>query len=344
MQTRWLFSLTVILVQAVPAAALLPEEENTIKIFREASPAVVFVTNVALGRSMSMDEYAIPQGAGSGFVWDKKGHIVTNFHVVQGGDAFLVSFDNETQLQAKLIGADPNKDIAVLQLEEAKNDLVAIRVGSSDKLLVGQQTFAIGNPFGLDHTLTKGIISALGRQVEGVGGVTIRDMIQTDAAINPGNSGGPLLDSSGNLIGMNTVIYSRSGSSAGVGFAVPVAFIKRIVPQLIALGKVVRPGMGISILTPGQKYYVVGEQDGVVVDKVSSSGPAARAGIHGGRHLPGGRYQVGDIIVGIDTYSVKDFDDLYNALDRYKPGDVVQVKVLRGEKTLSLPVHLINIQ
>ena len=223
MKTPLVLALCAVL--AAPAAALLPEEENTIKVFREASPSVVFVTNVALGRTMTMDEYAIPQGAGSGFVWDKKGHIVTNFHVVQGGDAFLVNFDDQTQLEAKIVGVDPNKDIAVLKVSEPSDKLAPIKLGSSDKLQVGQQTFAIGNPFGLDHTLTRGIVSALGRQVEGVGGVTIRDMIQTDAAINPGNSGGPLLDSSGNLIGMNTMIYSRSGSSAGVGFAVPVSFI-----------------------------------------------------------------------------------------------------------------------
>jgi S1-C subfamily serine protease len=336
--------LAVLLIAAAPAFALLPDEENTIKIFREASPSVVFVTNVALGRTMSMDEYAIPQGAGSGFLWDKKGHVVTNFHVVQGGDAFLVTFNDQSQLQAKLIGGDPTHDIAVLQVEEATGEMHPIKVGSSDKLLVGQQTVAIGNPFGLDHTLTKGIISALGRQVVGIGGVTIRDMIQTDAAINPGNSGGPLLDSGGNLIGMNTMIFSRSGSSAGIGFAVPVSFIKRIVPQLIEHGKVIRPGIGISILTPGQKYYLIGDQDGVVVDQVTRGGPAAKAGMRGGRHLPGGRYSIGDVIIGIDDHEIKDFDDLYNALDRYKPGDVVKVKVVRGGKNLTFPIELINIQ
>lgn len=329
---------------ALPASALLPEEENTIRVFREASPSVVFVTNVALGRTMSMDEYAIPQGAGSGFVWDKKGRVVTNFHVVQGGDAFLVTFNDQTQLEAKLIGADPSHDIAVLQVEEPNEKLAPIKVGSSDKLLVGQQTAAIGNPFGLDHTLTKGIISALGREVVGIGGVTIRDMIQTDAAINPGNSGGPLLDSAGNLIGMNTMIFSRSGSSAGIGFAVPVSFIKRIVPQIIQFGKVIRPGIGITILTPGQKYYLLGDQDGVVVDQVTRGGPAAKAGLHGGRHLPGGRYSIGDVIVAIDDHEIKDFDDLYNALDRYKPGDSVKVKIVRAGKPLVYPIELINIQ
>lgn len=327
-----------------PAASLLPEELNTIRVFKDASPSVVFVTNVALGRNMYQDEFAIPQGAGSGFVWDKKGHVVTNYHVVQGGDAFLVSFNDQTQLEAKLVGADPSHDIAVLKVSEPGDKLKPIKVGSSDQLLVGQQTFAIGNPFGLDHSLSKGVISALGRQVEGIGGVTIRDMIQTDAAINPGNSGGPLLDSSGDLIGMNTMIFSRSGSSAGIGFAVPVSFIKRIVPQLIEFGKVVRPGIGVSILSPGQKYYVLGDQDGVVIDQVARGGPAAKAGLRGGRHLPGGRYAVGDVIVAVNAYEVKDFDDLYNALDRYKVGDSVKVKVLRDGKPLVFPITLVQIQ
>jgi S1-C subfamily serine protease len=330
-------------VLAAPSSALLPEEQNTIKIFQENSPSVVFVTNVAIGQNMYMDEFAVPQGAGSGFVWDDEGHIVTNFHVVQGGDAFLVTLRDKTQLEAKVVGVEPNKDIAVLKVEKT-DKLKPIKVGSSDRLLVGQSAIAIGNPFGLDHSLSKGVISALGREVEGIGGFTIRDMIQTDAAINPGNSGGPLLDSDGNLIGMNTMIFSRSGSSAGVGFAVPVSFIKRIVPQLIRTGHVTRPGIGVSVLTSGQKYYLIGDQDGVVINQVAPGGPAAKAGLRGVRHLPGARAEVGDVIVGIDEYPVKDFDDLFNALDRYKVGDTVKVKFLRGGKTLSVPVPLINIK
>jgi S1-C subfamily serine protease len=344
MKTRVLLAATLAAAAAVPAAALQPEEDNTIGVFREASPSVVFVTNVALGQSESMDEFAIPQGAGSGFVWDKEGHVVTNFHVVQGGDAFLVTFDDQTQVEAKLVGTDANKDIAVLQIEKTTEKLKPISVGSSDKLQVGQQALAIGNPFGLDHSLTKGIISALGRVVQGIGGVTIHDMIQTDAAINPGNSGGPLLDSSGHLIGMNTMIYSRSGSSAGIGFAVPVAFVKRIVPQLIQYGKVIRPGIGITVLTSGQKYYLLGDQEGVVVDQIVRGGPAAKAGLRGGRHLPGGRYAAGDVIVGIDAHDVKDYDDLFNALDLYKVGDTVVVKVLRDGKDRTFPIRLINVQ
>ncbi len=328
---------------AVPAAALLPEEENTIRLFKEASPSVVFITNIAVGQSSNLDEFAIPQGQGSGFVWDDKGHIVTNFHVVQGGDAFLVTLRDQTQLEAKIVGLEPRKDIAVLKVTKNLEKLKPVKVGDIESLQVGQMAVAIGNPFGLDHTLTHGVISALGREVQGIGGVTIRDMIQTDAPINPGNSGGPLLDSSGQLIGMNTQIYSRSGGSSGIGFAVPVHHIKRIVGQLVAYGKVIQPGIGITILTAGQKYYLIGDAEGVVINQVTPGGPAAKAGLRGLRRLPSGRVILGDVIVGVEKHAVKDYDDLYNALDRYKVGDEVSVKVLRDGKTVAVRVTLINV-
>ena len=331
-------------VPALRASALLPDEENTIKVFKSAAKSVVYVTNVAITQSPYMDEQAIPQGTGSGFVWDKKGHIVTNFHVVQGGNAFLVTLGDQTQLEATLVGADATKDIAVLRVEKSRDSLVPVKTGKLEALQVGQKTIAIGNPFGLDHTLTTGIISALGREVQGVSGITIRDMIQTDAAINPGNSGGPLLNSDGELIGMNTMIYSRSGGSSGIGFAVPVSFIARIVPELIAYGKVVRPGMGITILNTGQKYYLIGDRPGVVVNEVTPGGPAAKAGLRGLRRLPGGRVAPGDIIVGVEKHVVRDFDDLYNAFDRYKPGDTVALRIVRAGKEQSLTVTLVNIQ
>ena len=327
-----------------PASALLPDEENTIKVFKSASASVVYVTNVAITQSPYMDEQAIPQGTGSGFVWDRQGHIVTNFHVVQGGNAFLVTLADQTQLEARLVGSDPTKDIAVLVVEKGRDKLLPVRAAAFEALQVGQKTIAIGNPFGLDHTLTTGVISALGREVQGVIGITIRDMIQTDAAINPGNSGGPLLDSDGNLIGMNTMIYSRSGGSSGIGFAVPVSFIARIVPELIKYGKVVRPGLGISILSSGQKYYLIGDRPGVVINDVSPGGPAARAGLRGLRRLPGGRVGPGDVIIGVDAFPVRDFDDLYNAFDRFKAGDTVSIKIARGGKELSVPVTLVKIQ
>lgn len=337
MPSAWLIAL------ALPALALLPDEENTIKVFQEAAPSVVFVTNIAIQRNFYMDEFAIPQGSGSGFIWDSAGHVVTNYHVVRNSSAFLVTLKDGTELKAKLVGAEPRKDIAVLKVMAAVDKMRPLPLGDSEKLLVGQKTLAIGNPFGLDHTLTTGIVSALGRQVDGVGGVTIRDMIQTDAAVNPGNSGGPLLDSDGRLIGMNTVIYSRSGGSAGIGFAVPASFIKRLVPQIIKHGRVIQPGIGIEFLPDSTKYYMLGDIAGVVVRVVRPGTPAERAGLRGLSRDGSGALILGDIIVGIDGAPVRNYDDLYNALDHYKAGDRVEVRVLREGKKRTLKVELINL-
>ena len=309
------------------AAALLPEEENTIAVFKAAAPSVVFVTNIAVRQDIYMDEFAIPQGSGSGFVWDREGHIVTNYHVVAGGDAFLVTLKDHTELQAELVGVEPRKDIAVLRVKARPDKLKPLALGDSDHLQVGQKTLAIGNPFGLDNTLTTGIVSALGRQVRSVAGVPIRDMVQTDAAINPGNSGGPLLDSDGRLIGMNMMIYSPSGASAGIGFAVPVDIIKRIVPQLIKHGHAAQPGIGILTLSDEQKFQLLGEADGVVVRDVEGGLPADQAGVRGTARLPRAAL-LGDIIVGVDGQPIKDYDDLYNAFDRHKVGDVGRVHAL----------------
>jgi S1-C subfamily serine protease len=337
-------SLALALVLACrPAMALLPEEENTIKIFKDASPSVVFVTNIAVRQNFYMDEFAVPQGAGSGFIWDAQGHIVTNYHVVNGGDAFLVTLKDHTQLEARLVGGEPLKDIAVLKVTKALDKMRPLQIGDSEALRVGQKTIAIGNPFGLDNTITTGIVSALGRQIKGFGGVTIHDMIQTDAAINPGNSGGPLLDSDGRLIGMNTLIYSGSGSNAGVGFAVPVSVIKRIVPQLIAHGRVVQPGIGIYALRDEAKEGLLGDIDGVVVREVSEDSPAARAGLRGIGQDASGRLVLGDIIVGVGDVAVRNYDDLYNALDGRKAGESVVVKTLRDGRQRTYRVELVNL-
>ncbi len=342
---RALLACALFLGAAPLRAELLPEEQNTIRVFKEAAPSVVFVTNIAVERDMFMDELAVPQGAGSGFIWDKEGHVVTNFHVVNGGDRFLVTLDGQTQLEARVVGVDPRKDVAVLKIKAPQAKLEPIRLGSSDSLQVGQQALAIGNPFGLDNTLTTGIVSALGRQVQGIGGVTIHDMIQTDAAINPGNSGGPLIDSSGQLIGMNTMIYSQSGGSAGIGFAVPVAYIKRIVPQLIKYGRVIEPGIGVVVLPDRLAYQILGGAlGGVVVRQVEQGTPAARAGMRGLMQDPEtGRLILGDVIVGIDGTPVTDFDDLYNALDDHRVGDTVTVHTLRNGRKRSYRVQLVNV-
>ena len=236
---------------AVPVVArgdLAQDEQSTIELFRRASASVVFVTNIAVRRdAFTLRPLEVPQGAGSGFVWDDQGHIVTNFHVIQGGNAWQVTLDDHSDWDAEVVGYAPEKDLAVLRIEAPASRLPPLLIGASADLLVGQKVFAIGNPFGLDHTLTTGIISALGREIDSVGGVPIRDAIQTDAAINPGNSGGPLLDSAGRLIGVNTAIYSPSGAYAGVGFAIPVDTVRWVVTDLIAYGRVQRPTIGVQV-------------------------------------------------------------------------------------------------
>jgi S1-C subfamily serine protease len=290
---------------------------------------------------MFYGEVEIPQGAGSGFVYDSAGHIITNFHVVQGGSSFVVTFHNDPkQYKAKIVGVAPEKDIAVLKLENLPPKLSPIVFGTSKELMVGQYSFAIGSPFGLDYTLTSGVISALGRKIDGIGGVKINDMIQTDAAINMGNSGGPLLDSSGQLIGMNTVIFSTSGSSAGLGFAVPADTIKAIVPQLIQHGKVIRPGLGIGIAPESMKRRILGEDKGIIVSYVDEKGSAAQAGIRGMTQDQYGRTYLGDIIINVDAQDVNNLDDIYQVLDKRKIGDEIIIKYRREGKVLSSKVKL----
>jgi S1-C subfamily serine protease len=315
------------------------DERNSIAVFKDAWPSVVFVTE----KRIVVDYFAgvaeeVPAGSGSGFVWDAAGHIVTNYHVVKDAQAVTVSFQEHT-FDAKLVGTEPRKDVAVLKIDAPPNLLKPVRVPHHAMLEVGQKVLAIGNPFGLDHSLTVGIVSALGRQVQGIAGVTIRDMIQTDAAINPGNSGGPLLDSAGQIIGMNTMIYSKSGSSAGVGFAVPISTIARVVPQIIKNGKVEQLGLGIAI-DPAQRIERRLGVRGVIVLGVQEGGPAEKAGLRGLAQTARGA-TIGDVIVGIDAAKVDDYDDLYNALDTHKAGDEVEVKVRRGDGVVKLKVPVI---
>ena len=324
------------------ATDLLPVEEKTIQIYRNAVPSTVNVSNIRLARNMFYGDVEVPQGAGSGFVYDTNGHIITNYHVVQGGTSFVVTFHNDPkQYKAKIVGVAPEKDIAVLKLEEKPQKLSPIVFGSSKDLVVGQYSFAIGSPFGLDYTLTTGVISALGRKIDGIGGVKINDMIQTDAAINMGNSGGPLLDSNARLIGMNTVIFSTSGSSAGLGFAVPADTIKQIVPQIIQHGKVIRPGLGIGIVPDSMKTRILGNNDkGIIVSYVDEKGSAAKAGIKGMTQDRYGRTYLGDIILSVDGQDVNNLDDIYQVLEKHKIGDEVVVKYRREGKVLSTKVRL----
>ena len=319
---------------------LLEVERKIIKTYQEVVPSVVNVSNIKVADSFFYGRVEVPQGAGSGYVWDNNGHIVTNYHVVQGGDSFVITFHNDKkQYKAKVIGVAPNKDIAVLKLEEKPKKLVPVKVGSSKNLLVGQITLALGNPFGLDHSISKGIISALGRKIDGIGGVKIHDMIQTDAAINQGNSGGPLLNSSGEIIGMNTMIFSPSGSSAGLGFAVPVDTISRIVPQLIEHGKVIRPGLGIGILEDNVRERYVGDK-GAVISYLDEKGAAAKAGLKGIEKDRFGRIYIGDIILKVDGKEVNGRDDVYHALDQKEIGDKVSIEYKRGKKVKTVDVTL----
>ncbi|MCP4914197.1 MAG: PDZ domain-containing protein [Oligoflexia bacterium] len=324
--------------------ALLESEKNTINIFKENVKSVVNVSNIKNirrgGFFSGYEEMEVPSGQGSGFVWDNDGHIVTNFHVVQGGDSFLISFHKDSkQYKAKFVGGEPKKDIAVLKLIEKPKNLIPLKVGSSKDLQVGQKALAIGNPFGLDHTITSGIISALGRRIKGYAGVTIQGMIQTDCSINPGNSGGPLLDSQGQLIGVNTMIFSASGSSAGVGFAVPVGTVKSIVPQLIKNGKVTRPGLGIGLLEDHVKLYF-GIEEGIVIKTVLDDGPAKKAGLKGMGRDRSGRYIFGDIILKVAGKKVNTFDDIYQVLEDFKVGDRVEIEYLRDGKTQKVKLNL----
>lgn len=322
-----------------PRGNLAEDEKTTIELFRNASPSVVYITTLALRRDMfSLNTFQIPQGTGSGFIWDRDGHIITNFHVIKGANRVMVTLSDRSQWEAKLVGAAPDQDMAVLFISAPRDRMTPISVGTSSNLLVGQKVFAIGNPFGLDQTLTTGIISALGREINSASGRTISGVIQTDAAINPGNSGGPLLDSAGRLLGVNTAIFSPSGSSAGIGFAVPVDTVNRVVPEIIRYGRVIRPGLGVQIAEDATTRRL--GVSGVLILRALKNGAATAAGLRGTRRGPRGRLLLGDIIVGIEGDKVGSTNDLLNALEKHKVGDRVTVHVIRDERRMSLSVTL----
>ena len=322
---------------------VLGHERNTIEIFRAATGSVVFVTNERLQRHfLSLNVQKIPQNTGTGIVWDRRGHILTNLHVIQHGNAFSVAFGDGSTHPARVVGVDPNKDLAVLKVETDRARLVPITRGQSSALVVGQKVLAIGNPFGLDHTLTVGVISALGREIQSLAGTPIDDVIQTDASINPGNSGGPLLDSAGRMIGVNTQIVSSTGQSAGIGFAVPTDTVERIVPQLIRYGKVRRAGLGVRILADA--YARQWGISGVIVREVSKGSPAARAGLRSLKVDRHGSVVSFDVIKGIGEASVGNFDDLYQALDEREPGEQVTVDYEQDGRSLRTSIRLTEIE
>lgn len=320
-------------------AELSPDERATMTVFERATKSVVFIANTAIQRDIwSFNVMEVPQGSGSGFVWNKQGHIVTNFHVIYGADAIKVTLADRSEHQAKLVGADPDHDLAVLQIQVPDAQLEPLAIGASHDLRVGQKVLAIGNPFGLDHTLTTGVVSALGRTIKSMSNRTIEGVIQTDAAINPGNSGGPLLDSSGRLIGVNTQIVSPSGAYAGIGFAVPVDTVNRIVPELIKHGKVIQPGLGVSLVPDAlAKRWGI---KGLIIGKVSRGGSADRAGLRGARETTTGRIELGDIIVGVGGKPVETIDDLMDIMEKHKVGDRVTVDLMRNTKRQSVEIVL----
>lgn len=319
------------------------DEQATIDVFEKFSGAVVNVTSIHTARNrMTLDVSDIPQGTGSGFIWDQQGHVVTNFHVVQGGEKATVTLNDGTSYPATIVGVAPDKDLAVLHIDAPAQKLVKLPIGESSNLKVGMQVLAIGNPFGLDQTLTTGVISGLGREIKSVSGRPISDVIQTDASINPGNSGGPLLDSSGRLIGINTAIYSPTGAWAGIGYAVPVDTVNMIVPQLIQNGKIVRPGLGINIVN--DQLAQQNNIDGVAIQQVMPGGAADRAGLKGMEAMGFGAAKIGDVIVAIDGKPIHKSVDLFKAIDAHKVGDVVEVTVLNAGEKRTAKVTLQSIQ
>jgi S1-C subfamily serine protease len=324
-----------------PRGDLAADERATIDLFRAVSPSVVYITTLTRD-IFSLNLFEMPQGAGSGFVWDHDGHIITNFHVIQGASGARVTLADHSVWDAQLVGIAPDQDLAVLYISTPQNRLQPIAVGTSADLLVGQKAFAIGNPFGLDQTLTTGSISALGREITAVTGRTIAGMIQTDAAINPGNSGGPLLDSSGRLIGVNTAIYSPSGVSAGIGFAVPVDTVNRVVPQLIRHGRVIRPGLGVSLADDATARRL--GLKGALIIQVSKGSAAEAAGLRGTRRDANGRILLGDVIVGIAAEGVESSGDLMNILDKHAVGDAVMVAIVRDGERHTVQVTLQALQ
>ncbi|MBX2817658.1 MAG: trypsin-like peptidase domain-containing protein [Saprospiraceae bacterium] len=314
-------------------------ELATINLFEDAAPSVVYINTSNYRQNYwTRDLTEIPRGSGSGFVWDKEGHIVTNFHVIQDADKAIVTLANQESYEADLVGYAPEKDLAILRIKAPRQDVVPIKKGDSEQLKVGQSVFAIGNPFGLDQTLTTGIISALGREIKSQSGSPIKDVIQTDAAINPGNSGGPLLDSRGSLIGVNTAIKSPSGAYAGIGFSIPVDVVKWVVPDLIKYGKINRPMLGVQLARQSQTSRA--GIKGALVFEVEPGSAAAKAGVQPTRRTRDGDFVLGDIIVQVEETQIATNNDLFLALEAYRPGDRIEVTVIRDDNPIKLNVVL----
>ncbi|MFN3234163.1 MAG: S1C family serine protease [Gammaproteobacteria bacterium] len=324
---------------------LLPSEKNTIRIVEKMSPYVVNVHNFQMVVNPYFDAFSVKRGNGSGFLWNKQGYVITNYHLISGTTRLAIILQDGKSHIANLVAADPRKDIAVLKMADPKIlDKILpydhIPLANSDMLLVGQKTIAIGNPFGLGRTVTTGIISALGRNLPITQGISFKELIQTDASINPGNSGGPLFNSDGRLIGMNTVIMSRSGSSSGIGFAIPANTIKRIVDQIIKHGKIITPGIGIQPLSSKVSKQL--GVKGVIIGKVLPHSPAVEAGLDGTKINDQGKVSLGDIIVFVNGQRVNGYDDYYEEMQKIQIGDSVKIKYLRNRKVYSVEMKTID--
>lgn len=311
--------------------SLTPDELNNMAVFEQVSPSVVFVTQSQFRRQLfSRNVTEIPSGQGTGFIWDSSGLIVTNFHVVFRANRITITLASGESYDAEVVGTAPDKDLALLKIDAPDEELTAVEPGNSDTLAVGRKVLAIGNPFSLDTTLTVGVVSALGREIRSINQRTIKNVIQTDAAINPGNSGGPLLNSRGQLVGVNTAIYSPSGGSAGIGFAIPVNTLKTIIPQLLKHGRVLRPVLGVETLSDAWSRRL--RIKGVAILSVKNGYPADRAGMIGLREDRRGKIHLGDVIIAINDDPVTNEDSLLSLLESYQPGDSVKVTSLRDDE------------
>jgi S1-C subfamily serine protease len=325
--------------------SLATDEQNNVEVYKALSPGVVFITSTSYQRGF-FGEVEEGQGSGSGSVIDDQGNILTNYHVIEGAQKLTVSFGGDKTYPAKVIGGDPDTDLAVIKVDAPREALKIVPLGDSDNLVVGQKVLAIGNPFGLDRTLTTGVISGLQRPIRARNNHPIEGAIQTDASINPGNSGGPLLDSHGRMIGINSQILSPSGASAGVGFAIPVNIAKRVVPQLLKDGVVRRPKLGIvpyNIKNIDSTQVRLPVTEGVMIYNMDPNGGAAAAGLHALQQTEDGDVVLGDIIVAVDGEKVSTNDDLYRILDKHQVGDVVKVEVVRESGRTTVPVRLTNV-
>jgi S1-C subfamily serine protease len=330
-------------VKGISDPSTVSDEQNNIEVYKAIAPGVAFITTSSQINFFG-EEIETERGTGSGSVIDEKGHILTNYHVVEGSSRLMVSLGGGKTYPAKLVGGDPDTDLAIIKIEPGQDKLTVVPFGNSDNLQVGQKVLAIGNPFGLDRTLTTGVISALQRPLRARNGRPIEGAIQTDASINPGNSGGPLLDKYGRMIGINSQIFSRSGGSVGVGFAIPVNIAKRVVPQLIQFGEVRRPKLGASLISMEQlrrSGVAVPIEEGMMIRSVITGGSAANAGLRGFSRNEFGETVIGDIITAIDGEKIKDMDDIYKALDKRQIGDTVQIEIYRADRKMTVPVKLL---